>query len=282
MATYQADRQRIPQQVDPSSQHIIEADASTPRILIHQAGVPPFSVSNSRVAANTQVVHAGQWQEDSKSGPRLPSYVFAAAPSQPSPQIGSNAIHDTSHNDGKVTGQSLPSDEKHSRHDSIIKSSALIGLHRNNTASSPSSSASDTSAGAQDDFRQGRELKVRRSATFFCRNEDAVVQSPIEDSARGGAQPPDESTDDALNSAVPVTARLYNSLFKTESPNTLDWKTGGWADDLNPNSEIIHGKAVVERGIQDLIKQNSLNPSGSSDALVRFQALRTAYFCVDV
>jgi glutaminyl-tRNA synthetase len=85
-----------------------------------------------------------------------------------------------------------------------------------------------------------------------------------------------------VDTAIPVTARLYNSLFKTESPNTLDWKTGGWADDLNPNSEIVYEKAVVERGIQDLIKQNSLNPSGSSDALVRFQALRTAYFCVDI
>ncbi|KAF2034223.1 glutaminyl-tRNA synthetase [Setomelanomma holmii] len=84
------------------------------------------------------------------------------------------------------------------------------------------------------------------------------------------------------SSGIPVTARLYNSLFKTESPNTLDWKTGGWADDLNPNSEIIYSKAVIERGLQDLIKQNSLNPSGSSDALVRFQALRTAYFCVDI
>ncbi|KAH7084149.1 tRNA synthetases class I, catalytic domain-containing protein [Paraphoma chrysanthemicola] len=82
--------------------------------------------------------------------------------------------------------------------------------------------------------------------------------------------------------AIPVTARLYNSLFKTESPNTLDWKNGGWAEDLNPNSEIIYGKAVIEKGLRDLIKENSLNPSGSSDALVRFQALRTAYFCVDI
>ncbi|KAH7071866.1 tRNA synthetases class I, catalytic domain-containing protein [Paraphoma chrysanthemicola] len=81
---------------------------------------------------------------------------------------------------------------------------------------------------------------------------------------------------------IPVTARLYNSLFKTESPNTLDWKNGGWADDLNPNSEIIYSKAVIEKGLRDLIKENSLNPSGSSDALVRFQALRTAYFCVDI
>jgi glutaminyl-tRNA synthetase len=81
---------------------------------------------------------------------------------------------------------------------------------------------------------------------------------------------------------IPVTARQYNSLFKSESPNTLDWKTGGWADDLNPESEIIYDRAVIERGLKDLIKEHTLNPSGSSDDLVRFQALRTAYFCVDV
>ncbi|KAI8941684.1 hypothetical protein NX059_002894 [Plenodomus lindquistii] len=82
--------------------------------------------------------------------------------------------------------------------------------------------------------------------------------------------------------AVPVETRIYSSLFKTESPNTLDWKTGGWADDLRPDSEIIYENAVIERGIKDLIKETSLNLSGSSDALIRFQALRTAYFCVDI
>lgn len=82
--------------------------------------------------------------------------------------------------------------------------------------------------------------------------------------------------------AVPVKARQYNSLFKSESPNALDWKTGGWADDLNPESEVIFENAVIEAGIKGLIKEHTLNPSGSSDDLVRFQALRTAYFCVDV
>lgn len=83
-------------------------------------------------------------------------------------------------------------------------------------------------------------------------------------------------------SGITVQARLYNSLFKTESPNTLDWKTGGWADDLRPNSEIIYDNAVIESGLKDLIKETSLDLSGSSDALIRFQALRTAYFCVDI
>ena len=82
--------------------------------------------------------------------------------------------------------------------------------------------------------------------------------------------------------AVPVVARQYNALFKTESPNTLDWKTGGWADDLNPESEVIFENAVIERGIRALLKEHTLNPSGSSDDLTRFQAVRTAYFCADV
>lgn len=81
--------------------------------------------------------------------------------------------------------------------------------------------------------------------------------------------------------AVPVTARQYNTLFKSDSPNALDWKTGGYADDLNPESEIIFKNAVIERGLKDLIKEHSLDISDSSDNLIRFQALRTAYFCVD-
>lgn len=82
--------------------------------------------------------------------------------------------------------------------------------------------------------------------------------------------------------AIPVKARQYSSLFKSESPNTLNWKDGSWADDLNPHSEIMYDHAVIERGLKGLIKECSLNPVGSSDALVRFQALRVAYFCVDV
>ncbi|KAL1608041.1 Glutaminyl-tRNA synthetase [Paraconiothyrium brasiliense] len=82
--------------------------------------------------------------------------------------------------------------------------------------------------------------------------------------------------------AVPVKARQYNSLFKSESPNALNWKDGSWADDLNPESEVIFENAVIEAGVKGLLKEHTLNPSGSSDDLVRFQALRTAYFCVDV
>ncbi|KAF2502380.1 glutaminyl-tRNA synthetase [Lophium mytilinum] len=84
-----------------------------------------------------------------------------------------------------------------------------------------------------------------------------------------------------VSSAVKVVARQYYSLFKTDSPNTLDWKEGGWADDLNPNSEITFKNAVIEKGLIDLVKLHSVHPSRASDDLVRFQALRTGYFCID-
>jgi glutaminyl-tRNA synthetase len=119
-------------------------------------------------------------------------------------------------------------------------------------------------------------------ATSFTKNESGqvteirAVKIPSSEKPKAYIQWVDVAT------GIPVTARQYHSLFKTESPNTLDWKNGGWADDLNPNSEVIYEKAVIEKGLQDLIRENSLNPSGSSDALVRFQALRTAYFCVDI
>lgn len=91
------------------------------------------------------------------------------------------------------------------------------------------------------------------------------------------------------SSSQRVTARQYNTLFLAEEPNTLDWKSGGYADSLNPNSEIIFKDALIEPGFKELTKSKSeskeqgavVPDSGASDDLVRFQAVRTAYFCVD-
>ena len=82
-------------------------------------------------------------------------------------------------------------------------------------------------------------------------------------------------------SGVPVVVRQYRPLFKSDSPNALDWKSGGWVDDLNHDSEVVFERAVIEKGLQRLIKEHSLCPGGASDDIVRFQALRTAYYCVD-
>lgn len=78
------------------------------------------------------------------------------------------------------------------------------------------------------------------------------------------------------SSGIEVVARQYNLLFKTDSPNSLDWKASGWADDLNPNS-VVFEDAVIEKGIEGLIKTYSPYPSHASDDLVRFQALQTGY-----
>lgn len=86
--------------------------------------------------------------------------------------------------------------------------------------------------------------------------------------------------------AITVTARQYNSLFNVEEPNSLDWKAGGYAGALNPQSEVVFKNAVIEPGFRELSKleggKGRLVPeSGASDKLVRFQAVRTSYFCVD-
>ncbi|KAF2403229.1 glutaminyl-tRNA synthetase [Trichodelitschia bisporula] len=78
-----------------------------------------------------------------------------------------------------------------------------------------------------------------------------------------------------------VTARQYNTLFKCEEPNSLDWKEGGYANDLNPESEIVWPNAKIEPAFAELRKEHAASPSHASDDLVRFQAVRTGYFCVD-
>jgi glutaminyl-tRNA synthetase len=84
-------------------------------------------------------------------------------------------------------------------------------------------------------------------------------------------------------SALPVTARQYHSLFTVDEPNSLDWKTGAYADSLNPNSEVTFPNAVVEPGFKELLEREKavVPESGASDSIVRFQAVRTAYFAVD-
>lgn len=85
-------------------------------------------------------------------------------------------------------------------------------------------------------------------------------------------------------SALNVTVRQYNALFTVDEPNGLDWKSGGYVDSLNPNSEVVFDRAVVEPGFKELIKKGDVDVtpgSGASDSIVRFQAVRTAYFAVD-
>jgi glutaminyl-tRNA synthetase len=85
--------------------------------------------------------------------------------------------------------------------------------------------------------------------------------------------------------ALHVTARQYNALFTVEEPNTLDWKSGGYADHLNASSEVVFENAVIEPGFGGLAakkkKDGDAESGGASDDIVRFQAVRTGYFAVD-
>jgi glutaminyl-tRNA synthetase len=81
--------------------------------------------------------------------------------------------------------------------------------------------------------------------------------------------------------AVKVTARQYNALFNVDDPNELDWKNGGYAEFLNPKSEVVFPDALIEPGFQSMREEHVAHPDAASDDLVRFQAIRTGYFAID-
>jgi glutaminyl-tRNA synthetase len=81
--------------------------------------------------------------------------------------------------------------------------------------------------------------------------------------------------------SINVIARQYNTLFNVDDPNELDWKNGGYADALNPKSEVVWADALIEPGFKQMRAEHASHPDPASDDLVRFQAVRTGYFCVD-
>lgn len=89
------------------------------------------------------------------------------------------------------------------------------------------------------------------------------------------------------SSPVRAEARVFNALFKTAKPNELDWKTGGYFNDINPDSEVIYPNALIECGFEQ-IRKGAPWPKEEGEATgqtgnhgVRFQGLRTAFFCLD-
>ncbi|GAM85232.1 hypothetical protein ANO11243_032360 [Dothideomycetidae sp. 11243] len=91
----------------------------------------------------------------------------------------------------------------------------------------------------------------------------------------------------AHNSPLRAEARIFNALFKNPRPNELDWKTGGYYDNINPDSEIIYDNALIECGFEE-IKRRAPWPKEEGEAegttgnySVRFQGLRTAFFALD-
>ncbi|PNS21021.1 hypothetical protein CAC42_3358 [Sphaceloma murrayae] len=94
-----------------------------------------------------------------------------------------------------------------------------------------------------------------------------------------------EST--AYKSPYKAEVRVFNALFKNPRPNELDWKSGGYYDNINPDSEIIYPNAMIESGF-DYIRKQAPWPKEEGEAegttgnySVRFQGLRTAFFALD-
>lgn len=91
----------------------------------------------------------------------------------------------------------------------------------------------------------------------------------------------------AHKSPVKAEARIFNSLFKTTKPNELDWKNGGYYDNVNPESEVVYHNAMVECGFHH-VQEGAPWPKEEGEAhgtvdksSVRFQGLRTAFFAED-
>jgi glutaminyl-tRNA synthetase len=92
----------------------------------------------------------------------------------------------------------------------------------------------------------------------------------------------------AHKSPIPAECRIFNPLFKSSKPNELDWKNGGYYDNVNPESEVIFPNAMVECGFRE-IRDRAPWPKEEGEATgmqdkssVRFQGLRTAFFCEDL
>ena len=93
------------------------------------------------------------------------------------------------------------------------------------------------------------------------------------------------------NSPVRVSeTRVYNQLFKSENPSA---HPDGYLKDINPESEVIYDKSVIEHNFDHVIKnspwvvdsvKNSefyVEEDKSGKEICRFQAMRVGYFTLD-
>ena len=111
--------------------------------------------------------------------------------------------------------------------------------------------------------------------TGFTKSEDGAVESIQAVKVEGGEKPKAYIHWVDAAGCTAATARVYNSLFLSDEPNTLDWKEGGWVKALNPHSEAVYENAAIEKaGLEELKKVEK-------GEMVRFQGLRTGYFSVD-
>ena len=74
------------------------------------------------------------------------------------------------------------------------------------------------------------------------------------------------------NDGVPCEVRIYNHLFTVPEPSDR------WDEELNPNSEVIYSKAVVDRSVVDMVDAKWVDKWHSNPS---FQFERLGYFVVD-
>lgn len=116
-------------------------------------------------------------------------------------------------------------------------------------------------------------LDVELELTIYCRYIHWVAESP------------------AHNSPVKAEVRAFNRLFKSANPAA---HSNGFLADINPNSEEIFPKALVDIGFAEIRrrapwpKTNGMGEDTNSDddeaygpQSVRFQGMRVGYFCED-
>ncbi|CEP63416.1 glutamine--tRNA ligase LALA0_S08e01970g [Lachancea lanzarotensis] len=84
--------------------------------------------------------------------------------------------------------------------------------------------------------------------------------------------------------------RIYNQLFKSENPLA---NPAGYLEDINPDSEVVYSKSVVEHNFNHVIEKSPWVVEGSKKSefyvgeehgrkeVCRFQAMRVGYFTLD-
>lgn len=79
-----------------------------------------------------------------------------------------------------------------------------------------------------------------------------------------------------------LEVRMHNSLFQSDKPDDAE---GGFLNDLNPESEVVYPRAMIESGFDEVkarapwpeaASENQLGKGGVES--VRFQGMRIAYF----
>ncbi|KAH7385336.1 kinase-like domain-containing protein [Phaeosphaeria sp. MPI-PUGE-AT-0046c] len=205
-----------------ASDNLTDHELTTPRILVHGAGIP-LTASNDLATVSGHGAHVSP-DGNADEALSLPSYVLSGV---------SAGYADGS---GNVTAQSATCFDNYPRRDSIINPyQSSRNRSEDNLLSSPLS-APDTTSGAESDYDCAPARGVRRRRSFLHQDAETVVQSPVDDATRGGAQPQDDSEEDVTfssgntsfdsNEAAYEEARQQNRPYTNSLGPPARWDQG--------------------------------------------------------